>query len=70
VVPNFYDRGQRDVLTEGLVLAVEPIVSAGTGRVFVDHDGWTIRTRDKSLAAHYENTVVITGNGPVMLTAA
>jgi methionyl aminopeptidase len=70
VVPNFYDRGQRDVLTEGLVLAVEPIVCAGTGRVFVDRDGWTIRTRDRSLAAHYENTIVITNNGPLMLTAA
>lgn len=70
VVPNFYDRSQRDVLTEGLVLAVEPIVTAGNGTVFVDPDGWTIRTRDRSLAAHYENTVVITDNGPVMLTAA
>lgn len=69
-VPNFYLERQRDVLTEGLVLAVEPIVSAGSTGVFVGEDGWTIRTRDRSLAAHYENTVVITRGRPVLLTAA
>ena len=69
-VPNYFDPDQRDILTEGLVLAIEPIVSAGTGDVVEDPDGWTIRTRDRSLAAHHEHTVVITKEGPVLLTAA
>jgi methionyl aminopeptidase len=69
-VPNFYDARQTDTLTEGLVVAIEPIISSGGRRVVEDHDGWTIRTRDGSLAAHYEHTVVITSTGPVLLTAA
>ena len=69
-VPNFYDVAQKDVLTEGLVVAIEPIISSGSGRVVTARDGWTIRTRDGSLAAHYENTVVITSEGPKLLTAA
>lgn len=69
-VPNYYDARQRDVLTEGLVVAIEPIISAGSGRVVEDGDGWTIRTSDGSLAAHAEHTVVITRGAPVLLTAA
>jgi len=69
-VPNFYNVAQKDLLTEGLVVAIEPIISSGSGRVVTARDGWTIRTRDGSLAAHYENTVVITSEGPKLLTAA
>ncbi len=69
-VPNFYDARQTDMLTEGLVVAIEPIISSGGSHVVEDRDGWTIRTRDGSLAAHYEHTVVITRHGPVRLTAA
>ena len=69
-VPNEYHAWQRDVLTEGLVIAIEPMVSAGSTRADEDDDGWTIRTRDGSLAAHYEHTVVITAGGPVLMTAA
>lgn len=69
-VPNFYNKRQRDILKEGLVLAVEPIVCAGNGKVFTDEDGWTICTQDKSLAAHYENTIVVTKDGPIILTAS
>jgi methionyl aminopeptidase len=69
-VPNFYNVAQKDVLTEGLVVAIEPIITSGSGRVVTTRDGWTIRTRDGSLAAHYENTVVITSQGPQLLTAA
>ena len=69
-VPNFYNVAQKDVLTEGLVVAIEPIITSGSGRVVTARDGWTIRTRDGSLAAHYENTVVITSEGPKLLTAA
>ncbi len=70
VVPNYYDSDQTDILTEGLVLAVEPIICAGSGRVVEGHDGWTVRTADRSLAAHHENTIVISGNSPLLLTAA
>jgi methionyl aminopeptidase len=69
-VPNYRDRRQRDALTEGLVVAIEPIVSSGSGRVFEGSDGWTIRTKDGSLAAHFEHTVAITRGRPVLLTAA
>jgi methionyl aminopeptidase len=69
-VPNDYDPWQRDVLTEGLVLTIEPMISAGSTLSRQDRDGWTIRTRDGSLAAHAEHTLVITKRKPVILTAA
>lgn len=69
-VPNYYDRWQEDILTEGLVITIEPIISAGSARIFGAPDGWTIRTRDGSLAAHHEHTIVITRDRPVILTAA
>ena len=69
-VPNYWNPEQKDVLTEGLVLTIEPILSSGQGQVDEDGDGWTIRTSDGSLAAHYEHTVVITRDRPVLLTAA
>ena len=69
-VPNEYDPWQRDVLTEGLVIAIEPMVSAGSASARTGTDGWTISTRDGSRAAHYEHTVVVTSAGPVVLTAA
>jgi methionyl aminopeptidase len=69
-VPNQYDRFQRDVLSEGLVLTIEPLVCDGSGEAVEDQDGWTIRTRDGSLAAHHEHTMVITHGRPVLLTAA
>lgn len=69
-VPNRHDPNQRDVLTEGLVLTIEPIVCAGSGDARCDPDGWTIRTRDGSLAAHHEHTLVITRRQPIVLTAA
>jgi methionyl aminopeptidase len=68
-VPNHYDPLQQDVLTEGLVLTIEPMISAGSSQWFQDSDGWTIRTADGSLAAHHEHTLVITSSGPVVLTA-
>ena len=70
VVPNYYDRWQRDVLTEGLVLTIEPLISAGSPKPVQDDNGWTIRTRDGSLAAHHEHTLVITRQDPLVLTAA
>ena len=69
-VPNRFDPRQRDVLAEGMVLTIEPIVSAGRARPVEDADGWTIRTSDGSLAAHHEHTLVITRGRPILLTAA
>jgi methionyl aminopeptidase len=69
-VPNVYDRWQRDVLTDGLVLTIEPMISAGSAHAIQDNDGWTLRTADGSLAAHHEHTLVITNGRPVILTAA
>ena len=67
-VPNYADPAQRDVLTEGLVLTVEPIIAAGKGRSVTEDDGWTIRTADRSMSAHYEQTLVITRGEPILLT--
>ena len=69
-VPNHYDRWQRDVLTDGLVLTIEPLISAGSAATVQDDDGWTVRTRDGSLSAHHEHTLVITQQDPLILTAA
>jgi methionyl aminopeptidase len=67
-VPNRYDPFQRDVLTEGLVLTIEPMIGAGSARVVEDADGWTLRTGDGSLSAHHEHTLVITRGSPIVLT--
>lgn len=69
-VPNQFDAWQRDVLTEGLVLTIEPMISAGSAQPVTGSDGWTIRTRDGSLSAHHEHTLVITRDAPLILTAA
>lgn len=69
-VPNFADPTARHLLTEGLVITIEPIIAAGTGNVSLDRDGWTVRTADRSLSAHYEHTLVITKGEPILLTAA
>ena len=68
-VPNTYNRFQRDVLTDGLVITIEPMISTGTDRIVTDKDGWTIRTKDGSLSAHHEHTLVITSGAPLVLTA-
>jgi methionyl aminopeptidase len=68
-VPNRYDPRQRDVLTEGLVLTIEPMISVGSSKVVKDADGWTLRTGDGSLSAHHEHTLVITRGEPIVLTA-
>jgi methionyl aminopeptidase len=69
-VPNQWDPRQTDLLTDGLVITIEPMVTTGSGQPFEDDDGWTIRTRDGRLAAHYEDTLVITRDWPVVLTAS
>ena len=69
-VPNHYDPRFRARLTEGLVITIEPIICAGSGRSQLQPDRWTVRTADRSLAAHYEHTLVITRGEPIVLTAA
>jgi methionyl aminopeptidase len=69
-VPNYADPSANAVLTEGLVITVEPIIAAGSGRSFVAKDGWTVRTADGRPSAHYEHTLVITKGEPILLTAA
>lgn len=69
-VPNEWDPRLTDRLTDGLVIAIEPLVSAGSADTVEEPDGWTIRTADRSIAAHYEETVVITHGQPIVLTAA
>lgn len=68
IVPNEYDIRARQRLTKGFVLAVEPMVSAGSGAVYEADDGWTVKTKDRALTAHYEHTVVITKGRPFILT--
>ena len=69
-VPNCYDPWQSDVLTEGLVLTIEPMISTGSALVVQDADGWTLRTADGGLSAHHEHTLVITHREPIVLTGA
>lgn len=68
-VPNFGSPGKGARLLAGMTIAIEPMVNQGTFDVRVLNDGWTVVTRDGKLSAHYENTIVITENGPVILTA-
>jgi len=67
-VPNYGPAGRGPRLTEGMTLAIEPMVAMGRAAVKVLGDGWTAVTKDHSLAAHFEHTVGITGAGPVILT--
>jgi methionyl aminopeptidase len=69
-VPNYPDPDAREILTEGLVITIEPIIAAGSGRSFLSDDGWTVRTADHRPSAHYEHTLVITKGEPILLTAA
>jgi methionyl aminopeptidase len=69
-IPNYADPEARHVLTEGLVITVEPIIAAGSGRAVLAKDGWTMKTADRRPSAHYEHTIVITKGAPVLLTAA
>ena len=67
-VPNFGPPGQGPTLRPGMVLAIEPMVNAGTHDVRTLDDKWTVVTADRSLSAHFEHTVAITNNGTEILT--
>lgn len=68
-VPNYGPKGKGLVLKSGMVLAIEPMINAGSHEVRVLEDGWTAVTKDRSLSAHFEHTVAITPKGPEILTA-
>jgi methionyl aminopeptidase len=67
-VPNYGSKGKGIPLKVGMVLAIEPMINAGTHRVRVLEDGWTAVTLDHSLSAHFEHTIAITPVGPEILT--
>ena len=67
-IPNYGAAGHGPILKAGMVLAIEPMINAGTHRVKVLKDGWTVITADHKPSAHYENTIVITDNGYEILT--
>lgn len=68
-IPNFGKAGTGPLLQAGMVLAIEPMLTAGDYKVRELEDGWTVVTRDGSLAAHFEHTVAVTANGSEILTA-
>jgi methionyl aminopeptidase len=67
-VPNYGDAGKGRRLSAGLVVAIEPMINAGTAEVEIEEDGWTAVTKDGSLSAHFEHSVAITDDGPVVLS--
>jgi methionyl aminopeptidase len=67
-VPNFGLPGRGPRLSEGMTIAIEPMITAGGPEVYLHQDGWTIITEDGSNAAHFEHTVAITSDGPRILT--
>lgn len=67
-VPNVGEPGRGPRLSEGMTIAIEPMITAGSSEILVGEDGWTISTADGSLSAHFEHTVAITADGPRILT--
>ena len=68
-VPNFGDKGKGFELYEGSAIAIEPMVSVGSFEVDMLPDGWTVKTKDNSMSAHFEHTVAVTKKGPWVLTS-
>jgi methionyl aminopeptidase len=69
-VPNYGEAGKGSRLAAGLVVAIEPMVNLGSPEVVIEDDGWTAVTKDGSLSAHFEHSVAITENGPLVLSRA
>lgn len=69
-VLNYGDAGKGPTLRAGMALAIEPMITMGKYDVFIADDGWTVKTVDKSLAAHIEDTIVVTNSEPKVLTRA
>jgi methionyl aminopeptidase len=67
-VPNYGKRGKGPKLKEGMVIAIEPMINLGKKEIVQESDGWTIRTRDRTISAHYEHTIAIANGKPEVLT--
>ena len=67
-IPNYGEQGRGPRLSDGMTIAIEPMITAGGSEVHVMEDGWTIRTADGSMSAHFEHTVAILEDGPRILT--
>lgn len=67
-IPNYYNKRNKDVLEDGMVLTLEPFLNTGRGRIKTADDGWTLRTVDGSVSAQYEHTVIINGDEPILVT--
>jgi len=65
---NFYNPNDQRILHEGLVLAIEPFLTTGVGRIIEMNDGWSLRTSDNAIAAQFEHTIIVTKNEPIILT--
>ena len=69
-IPNFGEPGRGPRLSEGMTIAIEPMITAGGPDVYLHDDQWSISTSDGSMAAHFEHTVAVTDDGPLVLTRA
>ena len=69
-MPNVGKAGMGPRLVPGMTLAIEPMVNAGSSAIKRLSDGWTVKTLDGSLSAHFEHTIAITPDGPAILTAS
>ena len=67
-IPNFGRAGKGTLLKEGMIIAIEPMLTIGSADTKTMSDGWTVRTKDGGLAAHFEHTIAITKNGPEILS--
>lgn len=67
-VPNTGKKGEGEELKDGMVIAIEPMLTEGTSKVIFEDDGYTVRTKDGKMSAHFEHTIAITPDGPKILT--
>ena len=67
-IPNFGAKGKGEILQEGEVLAIEPMITAGRHDIYLDKDLWTWKTKDGSLSAHFEHTIIVTKTGAEIIT--
>jgi methionyl aminopeptidase len=67
-IHNFHNPADRRILNEGLVLAIEPFLTTGKGRIAEKKDGWSLQTVDKTIAAQFEHTIIVTKKEPIILT--
>jgi methionyl aminopeptidase len=67
-VLNYYNPNDKRLLNDGLVLAIEPFLTTGKGRIVEERDGWSLRTVDRAIAAQFEHTIIITKNQPIVVT--